>query len=121
VGAHTDSPSLRLAPISNSSSQDFQQTCVCTYGGALWHTWFDRDLNIAGRIIHKSKNNNTYDSTLYHHEKPLMKIPNLAIHLTPQDDRGKFAPNTESHLKPIISSEIYQQLSDIKYDEQKGL
>lgn len=41
-----------------------------------------------------------------------MKIPNLAIHLTPQDERGKFAPNTETHLKPVLSSEIYEKLSN---------
>lgn len=116
VGAHTDSPCLRLSPVSKCSSQDIQQTCVNLYGGALWHTWFDRDLTLGGRIIFKNSKTQSYDSTLFYYPKPIMKIPNLAIHLTPADDRGKFGPNLESHLKPIIASEVYEQLSGVKYD-----
>lgn len=51
-------------------------------------------------------------SGLFHHTgAPLLKIPTLAIHLT--EDKAKFAPNAESHLKPILSSHVYEQLLEV--------
>lgn len=56
---------------------------VQTYGGGLWHTWFDRDLTVAGRLMIKEKNGDsiTYSHKLVRIEEPIMRIPNLAIHL----------------------------------------
>lgn len=98
VGAHTDSPCLRIKPISKKTAEGFIQVGVEQYGGLIAHTWFDRDLSIAGRVY--VNENGNYVPKLIKVEKPLLRIPTLAIHL----DRGtsnKFEFNQETKLVPI--------------------
>ena len=51
VGAHTDSPCPKLKPISKLTKGGYLQLSVAGYGGGLWHTWYDRDLSVAGRVV----------------------------------------------------------------------
>lgn len=98
VGAHTDSPCLKLKPVSKKSAEGFIQVGVEQYGGLIAHTWFDRDLSLAGRVYIKV--DGRYEPRLVHIRKPLMRIPTLAIHLN-REVNQKFEFNRETEMVPI--------------------
>lgn len=101
VGCHTDSPCFKLAPISKMDDRyGYQELAVQIYGGGLWHTWFDRDLTLAGKVV--VNEGDKLHSRYWKCADPLMKIPNLAIHLT--DKSGVFSPNTEINTRPVLAT-----------------
>ncbi|KAL5612747.1 uncharacterized protein BROUX77_002903 [Berkeleyomyces rouxiae] len=115
VGAHTDSPCLRLKPVSKKQNVGFMQVGVETYGGGIWHSWFDRDLSIAGRVLVRDGEGN-FVQRLIKVDKPLLRIPTLAIHL---DRSSSFDPNKETQLFPIVGlvSEELNRAADDKTSE----
>jgi len=107
VGAHTDSPCLRLRPNSKMSSAGMLQVGVQTYGGGLWHTWFDRPLGFAGKAVIRDTSGQLCER-LVRVPDPVMLVPNLAIHLQTADERKDFNVNTESHLQPVLCSQLFE-------------
>jgi len=103
VGAHTDSPCLKVKPRPERNSHGYQQLGVEVYGGVLLNPWFDRDLSLAGRVTFKNSKNQV-TSTLVNLEKPIAVIPSLAIHLD-RDANKERTINPETDLPPILLNE----------------
>ena len=102
VGAHTDSPCLRLKPSPLLKKNGFCRLGVEVYGGALLNPWFDRDLSLAGQVVYM-KDGELYN-TLLDFKRPIAMIPSLAIHLNRGVNKGK-AINEQVHLNAVVSLE----------------
>lgn len=103
IAAHTDSPCLKIKQTSKKSFKDFLQVGVEPYGGGIWHTWFDRDLGVAGKIVTESKGK--LKTNLVNISEPIMRIPTLAIHIKPDIYAKGVEFNKEKHLLPVIGFE----------------
>ncbi|HWV08124.1 MULTISPECIES: M18 family aminopeptidase [unclassified Pseudomonas] len=100
VGAHTDSPCLRVKPNPELQRQGFFQLGVEVYGGALLAPWFDRDLSLAGRVTYRR--DGKVESGLIDFYQPIAVIPSLAIHLNREANQG-WAINPQNELPPILA------------------
>jgi len=100
VGAHTDSPCLKVKPNPEILANNYLQLGVEVYGGVLLNPWFDRDLSLAGRVSYLDA-----DGSIGHQlidlEKPIAVIPSLAIHLD-REANEKRTVNKQKHLPPIL-------------------
>ncbi|PTU17554.1 hypothetical protein P175DRAFT_0535886 [Aspergillus ochraceoroseus IBT 24754] len=118
IGAHTDSPVLRIKPVSNKRGEGYIQVGVETYGGGIWHTWFDRDLGVAGRAMVRTGDGSIVQK-LIKIDRPILRIPTLAIHLDRQEN---FSFNKETQLFPIagmIAAEL-NRTGESKNNGDKG-
>ncbi|MDX8387970.1 MAG: M18 family aminopeptidase [Ghiorsea sp.] len=100
VGAHTDSPCLKVKPNPAIIKNGYLQLGVEVYGGALLNPWFDRDLSLAGRVSFLNKNNEI-EHQLIDWEKAIAVIPSLAIHLDREANENRTV-NKQKHLPPVL-------------------
>lgn len=80
IGAHTDSPSLRIKPNPTNTTANLERLNVEIYGGAILATFADRELSFAGRVSYQTENG-ALNHQLVDFSQPLLRLPNLAIHL----------------------------------------
>ncbi|MDQ0942060.1 M18 family aminopeptidase [Streptomyces sp. V1I1] len=95
VGAHTDSPNLRVKPLPDTGSYGWRQIAVEVYGGTLLNTWLDRDLGLAGRLSLRDGSHR-----LVNVDRALLRVPQLAIHLDRQANDG-LKLDRQKHMQPI--------------------
>ena len=100
VGAHTDSPCLKVKPNPEQCKHKYFQLGVEVYGGALLNPWFDRDLSIAGRIVF-NVGDGRLQQALVDMKKPVAVIPSLAIHLDKEANKNRTI-NPQTDIPPLL-------------------
>lgn len=97
IGAHTDSPNLRVKQRPAREVAGWQMVALAPYGGAWLNSWLDRDLGISGRLSVRS------GAEIRHHlvriDEPILRVPQLAIHLA--DDRAAVKLDPQRHVNAV--------------------
>lgn len=101
AGAHTDSPNLRIKPAPDVRRHGYLQLGVEVYGSPLLSTWLDRDLSIAGRV--SVEQGGKLEARLVDFARPLVRVPNLAIHLNRTVNSEGLLLNPQSHMAPVLA------------------
>ena len=96
VGAHTDSPSLKLKPRPTASAFGWQQAAVEVYGGPLLNQWLDRELGVAGRVVTRSGEQVLVRTPAW------LRVPQPAPHLDRSVNEA-LKLDKQAHLKPVVS------------------
>lgn len=101
AAAHTDYPCMRIKPHADFVTNRYAQINVEVYGGPILNTWFDRPLGVAGRVVVRSEDVFAPRTILYRSDKPILTIPNLAIHMNRDVNKGVEIHN-QTDLMPIV-------------------
>ncbi|MDZ4121068.1 MAG: M18 family aminopeptidase [Candidatus Cloacimonadaceae bacterium] len=110
AASHLDSPLLKLKPETIKTDNGLCRIAVEVYGGPIIHTWTDRELSIAGRVVLRLGNGSKtkLKSVMVNLKAPLAIIPNAAIHLNRDVNKG-FEYNKQSHLQAYLSTSSSSQ------------
>jgi aspartyl aminopeptidase len=100
IGAHTDSPNLRIRPQPDASSVGYRQLGVEIYGGVLLNSWLDRDLGLSGRVVVQDGVGEGPATVLWRCDRALLRVPQLAIHLDREANDG-LKLDRQQHMTPV--------------------
>ena len=103
VGAHTDSPGFRVKPKAALAGDGIARLAVEVYGGPILATFTDRDLSLAGRVVLRTAANQA--TRLLRFERPLLRLPNLAIHMNRDVNEQGLKLNKQTEL-PLILGQL---------------
>ena len=102
IGAHTDAPGFRIKPNADMKvEKNYIKLNTEVYGGPIMSTWFDRPLGLAGRVTLVSENPLKPESRIININKPVMIIPNVAIHMNREINKG-FNINAQKDTLPLL-------------------
>jgi len=101
IGAHTDSPGLRVKPNPDGARAGWRLLGVEIYGGVLLNSWLDRDLGLAGRLVDATGNH-----TLVDVHEAIARVPQLAIHLDRDVNERGLVLDRQTHLTPVWATDL---------------
>lgn len=107
VGAHTDSPGLRIHPRPDNAMANWRQLGVEIYGGVLLNSWLDRDLAVAGRVV-----GDDGSSTLVRVDEAIARVPQLAIHLDRDVNDKGLKLDRHLHTRPVWATDLDRPFGD---------
>jgi len=99
VGGHTDSPNLRVKQHPDLSRAGWQLVGVEPYGGVLLNSWLDRDLGLSGRVTVRADGGTRSQLVLV--DRPVLRVPQLAIHLDREVGTTGLKLNPQQHLAAV--------------------
>lgn len=116
IGAHTDSPGLRLKPRAAHACDHHLRLGVEVYGGPILATFTDRDLSLAGRVSLRSADGLV--SRLVRFDEPLVRLPNLAIHMNREVNEQGLKLHKQNELPLLLGAlqpgaSAHQQFTDL--------
>ncbi len=111
--AHTDFPCLKIKPNPQIAVSGYGEVNVECYGGGIWNTWLDRPLSVAGRVALKSERLFAPEIRMVDFKRPILTIPNLAIHMNREVNKG-IELNKQTDLLPIFGN-ISREGKDSQY------
>ena len=113
AAAHTDYPCLRIKPNADFQTNGYAQVNLEVYGAPILNTWLDRPLGVAGRVALRSDDAFKPNMVLYRCQKPIMTIPNLAIHMNREVNKG-VELNKQVDMMPVLDM-IPEEQKETKY------
>jgi len=116
IGAHTDSPGLRIKPHALHKSGELLRMGVEVYGGPILATFTDRDLSFAGRVSYRTETGGIA-TKLVNFEQPLLRLPNLAIHMNRMVNEEGLKLNKQTELPLLFAMSSKEQLPDKVFTE----
>jgi aspartyl aminopeptidase len=103
VGAHTDSPGIKIKPNPEILTEGYLKLNTEIYGGPILNTWFDRPLALAGRVFIKGSSVMVPECKFINIKRPIAILPNLAIHMNRNVNTG-VAIDNQKDILPILKT-----------------
>ncbi len=113
AAAHTDHPGFRVKPNADIKSGAYRKLNTEVYGGPILNTWMDRPLSLAGRVALRSDDPFHPEMRIIDMKKPILIIPNLAIHINKEVNKG-VELNRQVDTLPLFSM-LEEDISDEKF------
>lgn len=99
--AHTDQPMMKIKPNAEMTQKKYMKLNAEKYGGLILNTWLDRPLGISGKVVLKSEQVFKPEVRFFDSKRPVLVIPNLAIHMNRDVNQG-VALNPQTHMLPLF-------------------